>query len=103
MIASSTTSPIASTNANRDNVLIEKPSRGKIANVPMSDTGTAITGRKVARQFGGNRNTTMITSTIASTNVRTVSLMPSLTGSVVSNTTAESRSGGKRSEERRVG
>src|ERR1043166_5616822 len=40
MIASSTTSPIASTNANSDSVLIEKPSNGKTANVPVSLIGT---------------------------------------------------------------
>jgi len=96
MIASSTTSPIASTNANSDSVLIENPSNGNTAKVPISETGTAITGIKVARQFCRNRNTTMITRTIASSSVVSVSFMPSLTGRVVSNTTTESRSAGKR-------
>ena len=56
--------------------------------VPISETGTAITGISVARQFCRNKNTTTITSTIASSSVLTVSEMPSLTGRVVSNTTA---------------
>ena len=54
-IASSTTRPIASTRPNSDSVLIEKPSSGKTANVPISDTGTAIIGMSVARQFCRNR------------------------------------------------
>ena len=49
-IASSTTRPIASTRPNSDRVLIEKPSNGKTANVPTSETGTASSGIKVARQ-----------------------------------------------------
>src|SRR6266850_35391 len=50
-IASSTTRPIASTKANSDSVLIEKPNKGNTANVPTSDTGTAIIGISVARQL----------------------------------------------------
>src|SRR6266536_3418857 len=46
-IASSTTNPIASTSAKSDSVLIEKPSNGKTANVPINDTGTAIIGNTV--------------------------------------------------------
>ena len=68
-IASSTTRPIASTRPNSDSVLIEKPSSGKTMNVPISDTGTAISGISVARQFCRNRKTTRTTSTIASTRV----------------------------------
>ena len=49
-IASSTTSPIASTRPKSDSVLMEKPSSGKITNVPTSDTGTARTGISVARE-----------------------------------------------------
>ena len=55
---------------------------------PISETGTAISGISVARQPWRNRKTTMITSTIASTSVCTISLMPSLTGSVVSSAIA---------------
>ena len=56
-------------------------------NVPMSDTGTASSGISVARQPWRKRNTTMITSTIASKRVWVISLMPSVTGSVVSSAT----------------
>ena len=42
-------------------MLIEKPSSGNTANVPISDTGTASIGISVARQFCRNRKTTMTT------------------------------------------
>ena len=87
-IASSTTRPIASTRPKSDSVLIEKPSSGKNAKVPMSDTGTAISGMSVARQFCRNRNTTRMTSTIASPASSAISLMPSVTGRLVSSRTA---------------
>ena len=83
-IASSTTRPMASTRPNSDSVLIEKPSSGNTANVPISETGTAIIGMRVARQFWRNRYTTKITRTIASPSVIRISRMPSDTGSVVS-------------------
>ena len=54
-IASSTTRPMASTSPKSDSVLSEKPSAGKTMKVPISDTGTAITGMSVARQFCRNR------------------------------------------------
>ena len=77
-------------------MLIENPSNGKTAKVPMSDTGTAIIGMSVARQFCRKRKTTRMTRTMASMSVVTISLMPSVTGSVVSSETAYSRSGGNR-------
>jgi hypothetical protein len=77
-IASSTTSPMASTRAKSDSVLIEKPSSGKTAKVPISETGTAIIGISVARQFCKKIKTTRRTSTIAINNVCTISLMYSL-------------------------
>ena len=49
-MASSTTRPMASTRPMSAMVLMEKPSRGKKAKVPMSDTGTARAGMSVARQ-----------------------------------------------------
>ena len=52
--------------------------------VPMSETGTASIGMSVARQFCRNRNTTMITSTIASVSVFRISSIPAETGRVVS-------------------
>ena len=41
--------PIASTSASSETVLSEKPSASITANVPISDTGTAISGISVAR------------------------------------------------------
>ena len=87
-IASSTTSPIASTRPNSDSVLIEKPRSGKTAKVPINETGTAIIGMSVARQFCKKRKTTRMTNSIASNSVFTISLIPSDTGSVVSRVTA---------------
>ena len=84
-MASSTTRPMASTRPNSDSVLIEKPSSGKTANVPISETGTAISGISVARQFCRKRKTTRITSShrLERASCR-ISLMPSVTGRVVS-------------------
>ena len=62
-IASSTTRPIASTRPNSDNVLIEKPSSGKSAKAPISETGTVSSGIRVARQLCRKMNTTRTTST----------------------------------------
>ena len=52
--------------------------------MPTSDTGTAIIGMSVARQFCRKRKTTSVTRIIASTSVLMISLMPSVTGGVVS-------------------
>ena len=84
-IASSTTMPIASTIAKSVSVLIEKPSAYRPANVPMSDTGTASIGIKVARQCCRNTNTTRITSAAASAIVMTTSWIEACTTRVVSN------------------
>ncbi len=65
--------PMASTIANSVSVLIEKPSAYSPANVPISDTGTAIIGIRVARQCCRNTNTTSSTSTAASKIVFTTS------------------------------
>ncbi len=54
-MASSTTIPMASTMPNRVSRLMEKPSTSMPAKVPMSDTGTAIQGIRVARKFCRNR------------------------------------------------
>ena len=95
-IASSTTSPMARTSANRERVLMEKPRKGKNAKVPTSETGTAMSGMSVARQFWRKRKTTRITRKVASAMVVRISLMPSVIGSVVSRLTAYSMSLGKR-------
>jgi hypothetical protein len=42
---------MASTRPKRDSVLMEKPNSGKSTNVPTSETGTASSGIKVARQL----------------------------------------------------
>ena len=86
-IASSTTSPMASTRPNKESVLIEKPNRGKNMKVPTSDTGTASNGISVARQPCRKMKTTMSTRTMAMTSVRTISFIPWLTASVVSSET----------------
>jgi len=63
--------------AKSDKVFIEKPSSGKIMKVPTSETGTANSGIKVARQFCRKMKTTIKTSRMASNSVCTISLMPS--------------------------
>jgi len=96
-MASSTTSPMARISAKSDRVLIEKPRNGKKMKVPTSDTGTAMSGMSVARQFCRKRKTTRITSPMASAMVMAISRMPSVIGSVVSRPTSYSMSLGKRS------
>ena len=83
-IASSTTMPMASTRPNSDRLFSEKPRAGMTANVPISDTGTAISGMIEARQFCRNTSTTMTTSRIASNSVWTTSRIDSRTKTVVS-------------------
>ena len=74
-IASSTTTPIASTKANNVIRLIESPSNNMKKNVPTSDTGTARVGMSVERQSPRNKKTTRATNTNASNNVRKTSSM----------------------------
>jgi hypothetical protein len=83
-IASSTTSPMASTRPKSERVLTEKPRAGNTMNVPTSDTGTAIRGMSVARQVCRNRKTTSATSSVVSTRVMRISRIPAVTGRVVS-------------------
>ncbi len=86
-MASSTTKPMASTSPKSDSVLMENPNKGKTAKVPISDTGTAMRGMRVARQFCRKRNTTRVTRSIASRIVLAISRIPSVTGKVVSSVT----------------
>ena len=86
-IASSTTNPMASTRPKRESVLMENPNSGKRAKVPISDTGTANSGMRVARQPCRKMNTTIMTSPMASNSVCSISFMPSVTASVVSSAT----------------
>ena len=95
-MASSTTRPMASTRPKSDSVLMENPRSGKTAKVPTSDTGTASSGIRVARQPCRKTKTTMMTRTSASNSVLTISWMPSLTASVVSSEVTYSTSDGKR-------
>ncbi len=83
-MASSTTSPIASTSANSVRVLIEKPSATNSVNVPRSDTGTASMGISVARQLSRKMNTTSSTRAAAMNSVICTSLIDSATNSEVS-------------------
>src|SRR5207247_5464838 len=81
-IASSTTSPIASTNPKSESVLIENPNSGNNTKTPINETGTAQSGMSVARQPCRKIKTTRTTSASASNNVFTISCMPSVTASV---------------------
>ena len=72
-MASSTTRPIASTIPNREIVLSENPSSGNMQNVEINDTGTAISGIRVARQFWRKMNTTNATRMMASISVCLIS------------------------------
>ncbi len=83
-IASSTTIPMASTMPNSVSMLIEKPSASIPMKVPTIDTGTASTGISVARRLCRNTNTTITTSTTASKNVCTTSVIEARVNSVVS-------------------
>ena len=84
-MASSTTMPMASTSPNRVRVLTENPSADRPRKVPTMLTGTASTGMIVARQLCRNRNTTRVTSSIASPRVLATSRMDSVMNGVVSN------------------
>ena len=53
--------------------------------VPITLTGTASIGMSVARQLCRNRNTTSVTSSIASASVTSTSLIDAVTNGVVSN------------------
>ncbi len=83
-MASSTTMPIASTSPSKDSVLMENPSSGNTAKVPMSDTGTASVGISVERTFCRKMKTTKMTSATAWNRVMTISRMPASMGRVVS-------------------
>ena len=83
-IASSTTSPIASTSPKRVSVLMEKPNAIMMAKAPISETGIAITGIIAARQLCKKIKITSTTSPTASSNVTTSSINEMRTNSEVS-------------------
>ncbi len=99
-IASSTTSPVASTMPNSVKVLMENPSNLINANVPIRETGIVTAGISVLRQSCRNRNITIITKMTASTSVFNTSLIESPTNVVESNAMAYFKPGGKRCESR---
>ena len=64
-----------------------KPSSGNTMKVDSSDTGTAMSGMKVARRFCRNTNTTRATRMTASMKVCRISTMELRTDTVVSSVT----------------
>ena len=74
--------PIASTRPNSVSALIEKPKTCITANVPMIETGTAISGMIEARQVCRNRMTTSTTSATASSSVWMTASMEARTNCV---------------------
>jgi hypothetical protein len=58
--------PTASTKPNNVSMLSEKPKACITAQVPISDTGIATTGMRVARQVLRNSSTTSTTRAVAS-------------------------------------
>ena len=75
IIASSTTSPVASTSASKVSRLIEKPHIQRMPNVPMRDSGMVTTGTNVARGERRKANTTSVTISRLSPNVFATSFM----------------------------
>src|SRR3990167_1006530 len=84
-IASSTTIPIANTNANKVNKLILNPKINKAINAPIMVTGTVVAGTSVARKFCKKTRITIKTNMPASNNVLYTSVTDALTNIVVSN------------------
>ncbi len=72
-IASSTTIPMASTKPNNVSRLTLKPSSRIPRKAPMTETGTASTGIRVARQLWRKMKTTSVTRSSASNSVTTTS------------------------------
>jgi hypothetical protein len=83
-MASSTTMPIAKTSPNSVRLFSVKPSAAMTAKVPMSETGTSIIGRIMARQSCKKNSTTRATRTTAMTRVRRTSATDSRMNGVVS-------------------
>ena len=80
-IASSTTKPVAMVSAISDRLSSPKPSRLMIAKVPISDSGSATAGMKVARS---ERRNTKITSTTSTTDMISVICTSSTEARIVS-------------------
>ena len=69
--------PIASTMPKSEMLFKENPNAAIAANVPISETGTAMSGMSVARQDCRKSRTTRITSAIASKSVCTTEVTDS--------------------------
>ncbi len=78
MIESSTTMPMARISPNKLRLLIERPAASMIAKVPISETGIATVGMRVARGSCRKMNTTKMTNATAINNVVTTSLIDCL-------------------------
>ena len=83
-IASSTTIPIANTSPNSVRLLMVNFMAAMTAKVPITATGTAISGMIAARQLCRNTSTTIATRMVASRSVRKTSLTDSRMNGVVS-------------------
>ena len=83
-IASSTTSATATTRPSRLSVLIVKPNTAIAANAPISETGTAMVGISVLRQFCRKTKITSSTSPTACSMVLMTSVIEARTNMVVS-------------------
>ena len=84
MMASSTTSPMASTMASRVSRLIEKPSASMTVKVPTMDSGMATSGMIRERNEPRNTNTTTVTIRTASIRVLITSWIDEFTNLVES-------------------
>ena len=74
-MASSTTSPTASTMASMESTLMENPARYMTKNAPISDTGITMHGTSVTRQSRKKRKMMMITRIKATYTVSFTSLI----------------------------
>ena len=99
-IASSTTMPIASTNAKSEIVFSVMPIINKKAKVPIKETGIATAGISVALALPRKMKTTDITRMNVRISVDTTSLSDCCTKSVLSKGTAYATSCGKAADSR---
>ena len=94
-IASSTTSPIASSSASSVSVLIEKPQTDSRTNTPSSDTGIATAGTSVARRDRRKNRMTATTRPSEMKSAITTSRIEAPTNSASSDPTAISIPSGR--------
>ena len=94
-MASSTTSPIASTKAKSVSVLMLKPAKAIRAKVPINDTGMVMSGIREARSVRKNTKITNATKTEASRMVTNTALMERSMKTELSLATSIATPGGK--------